>query len=195
MGARKLREYNSYVEFRKIRGGGQRKKSKLPILILMILLLSGLVVFENKPEQDSKEEINEFVKESLKGKSNKQKKVSLGRISERQVKEILELTGIDVTEFQLVIENFFIYHALSKHGNDAKEQKRGQLGVDEPDFGKIPEIINKPDNILLLKSKGTNTVLQFEKQIDALYFYVIEIRKGKMELVGKTMFKRKIKGY
>jgi hypothetical protein len=190
--ARKLIDYKPYPQLRKIRGFNHKNKFKYPLLILAIILLSGLILFE-KQQDNEKENIKKFVKKSLQEKSNKQKKHYLGKVPENQTKEILELTGINIKTFDFVIENYFLIHTLKKHGNHKQEQKRGQIGIKNTDFEIIPEILKEPDNISYLgKSKQGNILLQYKKQIKNLYFYIVEIRKGKREIVGKTLFKRDI---
>lgn len=192
MGARKLREYNNYVELRKVRGHGKRKKTNLPILVLLIVLLIGIVVFTNNKEQKDNKEIKEFVKESLKEKTNKQKKLDLGKITDNQAKEIFEFTGIEVKDYNLMLENFFIYHALTRHGNINQEQKRGQIAINASDFEKTSEIFKNPEIILPLEAKQTNKLIQYEKTIkDMRYIFVVEIRRAKREIMAKTLYKRR----
>ncbi len=189
--ARKLRTIKTYPELRKIRGYGHKTKFNYPILIFATLLIFSLAItFKNEPEQDKKEKIKEFVEKSLKEKNNKQKKYYLCDVSDKQAKEIFELTGIDVKGYTWTIENFFLYHTLKEHGNNTKEQKRGQIAINISDFENIQDIINNPDKITLSEGKNSNIHLKIEKQLNELYFYIIEIRKGKKEIVGKTMYKR-----
>ncbi|MCF6241999.1 MAG: hypothetical protein L3J74_11710 [Bacteroidales bacterium] len=188
--ARKLRNIKTYPQLRKIRGHGQKNKFNVPILIFAILILVSSIIFQDKTKQDDKENIKEFVEKSLQERTNKQKKYKLNKVTDKQAKEIFELTGIDAKGYQWVIENFFLYHTLKEHGNIIQEQKRGQIAINNTDFEKIPDIIVNPDKITLSKGKNSNIHLKIEKQLDELYFYIVEIRKGKKEIMGKTMYKR-----
>jgi hypothetical protein len=136
--------------------------------------------------------LKEFIQKVLANPSNIQEKYSLGKISDLQAKEIKEKTGLDLSGYERTIENFGLYHAIKHHGNEKKEANRGQKAITPDDFEKIPDIVNKPDDIINLgASKRGGVLLQFIKKIGDIFIYDEEIRTKRKELTIKTMYKRK----
>ncbi len=139
-------------------------------------------------------DIKEFVNNSLSGKSNELKKFSFGKLSNEEIQKLKTETGLDLTDFNRVIDNYAILHTLNKHGNQKREEKQGQIAVIPTDFEMIPTITSQPDKIETgEKDSIGNDLIKYTKQIDNVYIYAEEIRKGKKELSAKTMYKRKKK--
>ena len=88
----------------------------------------------------------EFLKRIFASKSNTPEKYDLGEVSEEHAKVITKETGVNVTGFRRIIENFGLFHAIKKHGSK-NEYKRGQIPITLKDFEKIPDITNHPDTI------------------------------------------------
>jgi hypothetical protein len=136
--------------------------------------------------------INEFIELILKDKSNLQQKYTLGVLTEAEIELIKEKTGIDVSGYTRIIENYGVLHALKHHGNKKEEELRGQIAITPEDFEKIPEITKNPDAVNNVgKSKRGGIVIQFIKRIENLFFYDEEIRINKKELATKSLYKRK----
>ncbi len=135
----------------------------------------------------------DFVEQALKDRSNKQHKLVLGGLSEKEIKELGEQVGLDLADYQRIIDNFGIKHTLKEHGDPKKEALRGQLAVNHEDFEKILAIVADPNQIHTgEKSRLGKDLIQYSKNLeDALYFYVEEIRTGKKELALQTLYKRK----
>lgn len=136
--------------------------------------------------------LRDFIKKVLGNPSNIQEKYCLGEIDDKQAEQIKNQTGLNVSGYNRIVDNFGLQHIIKKHGNEKDEASRGQIHVTPEDLEKIPEITSEPDEIKLLeKSKRGGVVIQFIKRIESLFFYNEEIRTGKKELAAKTMFKRK----
>ena len=136
--------------------------------------------------------LKDFIRKVLDNPSNIQEKYSLGKITDEQAKVIQEKTGLDVSGYERVIENFGLYHTLKHHGSKKKEERRGQKAISPDDFEKIPKIVNEPDEIINLgQCKRGGVLIQFIKRIGDLFFYDEEIRNKRKEVATKTMYKRK----
>ena len=136
--------------------------------------------------------LKDFIKKVLANPSNVQEKYSLGKLTDEQVKQIKEKTGLDLNGYERIVDNFGLQHIIKQHGIPKEEANRGQIHVTPKDLEKIKEITSDPDEIqLLTKSKRGGVVIQFIKRIGNLFFYHEEIRTGKKELAAKTLFKRK----
>jgi hypothetical protein len=124
--------------------------------------------------------------------------VDIELVSSELAQRILQITGIDVENFVITMDNYGIKHTIKRHGDDSKETQQGQIGVEAKDFELIPQIINHADEIhysTRQKSKNSPIVetLIFEKEIDAFYYVLKEIRrvskKGKTNrLIFQTMY-------
>ncbi len=76
------------------------------------------------------------------------KEINFGNVPNFLAQEInAKTTGTDVRTAVKVLTTFGIAHILNSHSDHQKESLRGQLGVTEADFEKIPEILNSPDAI------------------------------------------------
>src|SRR3546814_7573828 len=73
--------------------------------------------------------------------------MDLGQVSQANADRVLRDTGIDISGARREIDNSAINHALKQHGSDTTEAKRGQAAITPEDFGKIPEIVERPDNV------------------------------------------------
>ena len=90
--------------------------------------------------------------------------------------DVKKITGIDVTEFLITIDNYSIIHTLERHGNPIKEAKRGQIGIQKHHFMEILDVILNPDTVRY-DIRHNRTSLIFEKDKGDTYFIVKEIRQ------------------
>src|SRR3546814_2668758 len=73
--------------------------------------------------------------------------MDLGQVAQANADRVLRDTGIDISGARREIDTSAINHALKQHGSDTTEAKRGQAAITPEDFGKIPEIVERPDNV------------------------------------------------
>lgn len=104
--------------------------------------------------------------------------------------------GIDLTDFQRVLDNSGINHAFKKHGNPKTESARGQIAITPEDFEKILEIVQNPDSIAYAgKNRIGNDVILYQKTYEQIYCYMEGIRQSKRrhtkEVYLETLFKKK----
>jgi hypothetical protein len=138
--------------------------------------------------------IIEFIDKILSDKSSKQHILSLGVISDKEAQKLKDLTGLDLENYERIVDNFAIKHALNKHGHAGVEKLRGQIAISKDDFEYIPEIVGNPDKIETGEKNRRNAdLLKYTKNIDEKIVYVEEIRKGRKQLALQTLYKQKIR--
>lgn len=105
---------------------------------------------------------------------------------------IFQKTGLDVTGFTRVLDNYGVRHTMKQHGNAANEGRRGQIAVTVEDFEKIVLITSHPDNIFADgKNKIGRDVLVFVKVIDGIGYRHVEEIRGKHKLVATDSMRKK----
>lgn len=133
-----------------------------------------------------REAVNAFVDQALGRPDKKFKTLSLRKVTPDEAKRIKELTGMDVSGYTHIINNYDLRHAIKQHGNAVIEANRGQLPITVEDLKAIPEVINSPDKILL----GTGKSIIYRKQVNGVIYYVEVTSKRKGVLNSKTMWKK-----
>ncbi len=105
---------------------------------------------------------------------------------------ILEKTGLDVTGFIRVLDNYGVRHSIKQHGDSVKESKRGQIAITLSDFGLIPLITAQPDDIFTDgKNRIGRDVLVFVKTIEGVGYRHVEELRGKHKLVATDSMRKK----
>ncbi|GHV95611.1 hypothetical protein AGMMS50293_19310 [Spirochaetia bacterium] len=120
------------------------------------------------------------------------KKISIGK-AEKWLIENVRKTGLDIEGYIHEITTDFIQHVYKEHGNERTESKRGNIAITVNDIEIIPEIIYKPDFIILgLKRDGENRIIYTKKLANNTTLYFEEILTGKRNksLRGKTYYKK-----
>jgi hypothetical protein len=116
--------------------------------------------------------------------------LALGKVTNASL--ILEKTGLNVTGFTRVLDNYGVRHTIKQHGNAAKESGRGQIAVTLRDFEKIELITSQPDDIFADgKNKIGRDVLVFVKVIDGIGYRHVEEIRGKHKLVATDSMRKK----
>ena len=105
---------------------------------------------------------------------------------------ILQKTGLDVTGFTRVLDNYGVRHTIKQHGNARQESKRGQIAVTLEDFGKILAITSQPDDVFADdKNKIGRDVIVYVKVIDGVGYRHVEEVRGKRRLVATDSLRKK----
>jgi hypothetical protein len=101
-------------------------------------------------------------------------------------------TGLAVAGYAAVMDNYAVRHTLRQHGNGKAELARGQLPIDEDDFGLVPLIMGEADDVFADgKTKQGRDVVVFTKVVgDVGYWLVQEVRPGKGQLAMVSMRKK-----
>lgn len=131
---------------------------------------------------DQNLEILNLIHEVENNRAKSNKKVYLGTISESNAKKINDLTGIDVSGFQIAIEARQIEHILKDHGKNGKSDRSLS---DPADIAKMQYVLNSPDDI---KNSGrtqayseyvngrnrTAKTVKYEKNLGDRNYYVVQ---------------------
>ncbi len=116
--------------------------------------------------------------------------LSLGRVQNTAL--ILKKTGLNVTGFTRILDNYGVRHTIKQHGDPIKETRRGQIAVTLEDFGKIGLITTEPDDIF---SDGTNKIgrqiIVFVKLMGGIGYWHVEELRGKHKLVATDSMRKK----
>jgi len=139
--------------------------------------------------------INDFVLSTCNDANNQLKKIFLGKLSDLEVKTILDKTKINLVEYNRIIDNYAIKHTFRKHGDHKNETLRGQVGVKISDFDLIYLILKNPDTIEYggKNNIGRDVIMNIKQIENLLYFYVEEVRINKKELAMQTLYIRQLK--
>ena len=143
---------------------------------------------EDRENKVSQAEIDNLINVALSQKDGNRHFVNLGTVSDKTATDILQLTGQDVSGWQVSIDESAVRHTLKQHGNTEQEAKRGQVAVNHDDFKKIFEIIHDYDELSLGDEQNT---VKFVKNIGEQFVLIEEMRLRRKKLSLKTMYKKK----
>jgi hypothetical protein len=102
-----------------------------------------------------------------------------GLISPDLAEHIRHVSGLDVSEYFHIVDNYSIRHALERHGNAQIELSRGQVALENDDFALIPHIVSEYDHLGYEFARQKHTLI-FEKTLPkGNYVYAAEVRMGK----------------
>lgn len=131
------------------------------------------------------------------------KPINLGRVNDREAAKIMELTGVDVSEYTHEINKDFFIHTDKRHGTGDHVADRSMSDLN--DVSRVMWVIENNDNIIIdpgtkksgrgNKDKNGNRAIniRYEKQIDGT-MYVVEAvgenKKHKLRLIGAFIEKK-----
>jgi len=143
------------------------------------------VVAEYKKSTNPK--LAQYVKDVADGKTSES--FELVGISDRERADILQKTGIDVTDYTRIMPADSIKHIKARHG---KYGKADQSMADVDDIARIEFVITNYDKIALSKDStraarnadGTQSkVLVYEKRINGKYFVAEAVPNSKRKML------------
>lgn len=139
--------------------------------------------------ENIKDKIKALAQEAIKN-ANENKWLEIGILTNKEIQNINQSTGIDLTGYVRILDMAGINHALRKHGSE-KEYLRGQIPVTINDFESIPDIVANPDSVEKVETnkRGLEVIL-YTKKIGATYYYYEEIRTGRKKVALNTMYKK-----
>lgn len=140
-----------------------------------------------------KEELKQVIDKAKKNPNERQKLV-IGKVSDDLVTKAKE-NGLDITEYNHDIDVSGTRHSFKNHGNEKKEELRGQIAITDGDFERIPEIVYAYDDVKFgeVDEKGT-PLIKYHKQFDdGTSIYAEEVRTRQKTLTIKSLYKRKNK--
>ena len=123
------------------------------------------------------------------------KKMYFGSVPKDLAEVIKEETGIDVSNYNCTLRASEVRKIFDDHGDEAKENSRGQRAITENDFALIPKVIQSPDKITLSnKLFEGKPVIEFTKVIDGKVVVSAYVSKKHLDLTVQTMYSGKKKG-
>lgn len=141
-----------------------------------------------------KEELKQVIQKA-KENPNERQNVVIGKVSEKLQQKAKE-NGFDLSNYNHDIDVSGTRHSVKQHGDEKREELRGQIAIKDEDFEKIPEIIYDYDDVEFTgKNKtGLETITYKKVFPDGTVAYVEEIRTGRKTLTINTMYKQKNTG-
>ena len=99
-------------------------------------------------------------------------------------------TGVDITDYDIVLSNNYIAHIYDEHGSEATELPRGQLPVDTQSIQNIIESIIDPDDVSLTHGKNGDA-LNFEEVLNGrnVAITIASTKKNTLSLKSARIFK------
>ena len=106
-----------------------------------------------------------------------------------EVKALLEEEmEYNFDEYSFQIDIYAIKHILKEHGNESKEDTRGQIAVKDEDILLVFDVLQFPDLILNSgKNKLGKETITFIKQVDNRYVIIQEVRTGRKTVALNSM--------
>lgn len=145
-----------------------------------------IVTFPITAERD----LLKFILKSKEEKSNSKNCFSIGFIDPSFAKILSEKSNIDISdEFSFEIDNYAVRHIFERHGNELKENSRGQKKIISHDFEILTQILLYPQDVFYggVNHRGLPSLL-FIKTINKLnYVAAFEVRKGRKTLSLNTL--------
>ena len=132
----------------------------------------------------------DFVIRAADANSNEKVSADLGCAESWLVKNAAK-NGLCIGGFHHTIDNYFVKHAFKGHGNKKQEKLRGQVAITINDIRNIPYVLQEPDFLVYgAKNAIKNDIIIFVKnQSDGSTLFVEEVRSGRNELAGNTIYK------
>ena len=94
----------------------------------------------------------------------------------------------DCSEYHFQIDIYAIKHIFKEHGDSKKEEKRGQIAVQNNDILLLLDVLQEPDLIFNSgKNKLGKDTVTFVKMIDDKYVVVQEVREGRKTIALNSM--------
>lgn len=137
---------------------------------------------------EGQSQFNQFINASVKD-SSFNKKMYFGAVGKDLATLIKNKTNIDVENYNCSLSAYEIRKILKDHGNDVKENLRGQRAVTKDDISRIPEVIQTADEIVLSKNTyNGKPVISFIKEIDGRVTVSAVVSDKHLDLFVQTAF-------
>lgn len=129
-------------------------------------------------------QLREFV-ENAKTRENAGKKLYFGMVSDKTVDMVKQKLAHDIKDYNCALYSDNVKKIFKDHGNESKENLRGQRAVTVEDFYKIPEIVCEPDSIESGGEYKGHPVIHFVKGGVTVVGVITE---GTLDLYPQTMY-------
>lgn len=132
-----------------------------------------------------------FAARALAGNLDAKPYLTLGLLTVDDAENVKIKTKTDVDLFDYALDRNAVMHVRAEHGDAAIELRRGQRGVTEDDYARLPDVLSKPDSITDAGPtwKSGRPAVLISKRIGAEeYNSVWEIRVGRKMLVLQSLW-------
>ncbi|MBK8393837.1 MAG: hypothetical protein IPL26_01130 [Leptospiraceae bacterium] len=124
--------------------------------------------------------------------SNEAMVVHFWEVSGMEATRLKEKTGLELNDYSHALDDNAVKDILTKHRDKHSEESRGQEAITQEEIFQIPEILYRPDTIEYAgKNKKNLETIRYTKNINGVLYYFEEVRTGKKELMGTTLYKKK----
>lgn len=155
-------------------------------------LPSGLVSLVGRDPQLAQQAIAELQEYVANGPPLKPRRGMVYRVVEaHEAKRLAELSGLDVSGYQHVIDSFALRHVARQHGDQASEELRGQTAPTAQDLARIPEVVAPENFVGTGKSAEGLPTLIYQKRFNGSFLVVEEVRDKRRHLAVLTAYKKK----
>lgn len=134
--------------------------------------------------------IADFVNEALKNPTLN-KNMYFGKIGPVLAELILQKTGVELEDADVVLNSYEVRKINKKHGNAASEAKMGQLPIGVQEFEDIVSIISEPDQIEKAGTYEGHPAITFYKNMGGWTTALTYAVPSKNKLRIETMYKNK----
>ena len=129
-------------------------------------------------------QLKEFI-EKAKTRENAGKKLYFGVVSEKIVDMVKQRLNYDIKGFNCALYSDNVKKIFKDHGDENRENLRGQRAVTVEDFYKIPEIVSEPERIESGGEYKGHPVIHFIKDGVTVVGVLTE---GALDLYPQTMY-------
>lgn len=133
---------------------------------------------------ESREQLCKFI-EDAKERKNAGKKLYFGKIKKVFAEKIKNVTSYDVEGYNCALYSDNVRKIYKDHGDEQRENLRGQRAVKDEDFFRIPEVINEPELIESAGMYNKNPVVHFKKNGITIVGIIAD---GSLDLYTQTMY-------
>lgn len=143
----------------------------------------------NPTQHKGKADLSEIFQVATSRTDGNRSFANISHISGSMAQKVEQETGVDVSGWVHGIDEAAIRHILRKHGDSAKEAKRGQIAVTQQDIENLGNILNSPDTVKYggINDRG-NEVVELEKEIGDKVFVIHEMRAGQQKMSVTSMW-------
>ncbi len=119
-------------------------------------------------------------------------RIAFGQVTGDLATQIKTATGLDLTGYLHVLDNYGIRHARKEHGDVGAERRRGQEAVSDETFLLVPWVVLAPDQVESAGKASTGLeVIRFKKRINGVLVVVEEVRASASLLAVLTVYQWK----
>lgn len=129
-------------------------------------------------------QLREFV-EKAKNRENAGKKLYFGVVSEKIVDMVKQKLNYDIKDFNCALYSDNVKKIFKDHGDESRENLRGQRAVTVEDFYRIPEIVGEPEHVESGGQYKGHPVIHFVKDGVTIVGVITE---GALDLYPQTMY-------